>query len=378
MVKEKGPGSSSEYTRYLKQVAIQRLVKSDTDTQNVGSSRRSGISGNPFGERIQTSVLYRFQIPRTIKTVESYIINSVIGSRNTISGITFDNNGFLYFTENLGNRFNRLNINTGEVTTLLTGASVPPLSRPNGLDFDPTGNCIYISNRNNNSIIRYDLTTSEGSIYLGTGLLNPLMARFFNGLLYICDTGNFRIKTYDGTTLRTIAGIGAVGFNGDGDALTRNMFPTDLLFLGDAIYFTDQFKSHRIRVLRNGIITTIAGSDTPNNDGAYSGDGGLAINAQLKNPANLSYSSETNSIVFSDYSNNRIRAINLSSGIITTIAGTGLLALSGNGGNSLNAGLSGPKPIIVYNNNIYIGDQDNADHSTIRVLNPQYKTTTSF
>ena len=378
MVKEKGPSSSAEYTRYLKQVANQRLAKFDSDNQNVMSSRISGVSSNPFGELTQNSFLYRFRRPNITSSVESYIINSVIENRNTISGIAFDNNGFLYFIEQLANRFNRLNLNTGVVTVLLDNTTTPALNRPSSLDFDRTGNFIYIINRNDNNIIRYNLTNSTAGIYLSSGLLGPNSARFFNGLLYICDTGNCRIKTFDGTTLTTIAGTGAPGFNGDGDALTRQIFPADLIFLEDTIYFTDEDSSHRVRRLKNGIITTIAGSVTPNNNGGYSGDGGLAINAQLKNPTGLTYSRETNSIVFADYANSRVRAINLSTGIITTIAGTNVSGFTGNGGNSLNARLFGPTFITLYNNNIYITDQDSLTISTIRVLNPQYKTTTSF
>ena len=378
MVKEKGPGSTGEYTRYLRQISNQKLAKSDTDNQNTIASRMSGVSGNPFGELTQNSFLYRFRIPRTIRTVESYIINSVINNRNTIGGIAFDNNGFLYFTENFGNKFNRLNLASGVVTTLLDNTTTPPLNRPKGLEFDSSGNCIYITNSFNNNIIRYDITTSTSTIYVTSGLSFPSATRFSNGLLYICDTGNRRIKTFNGTTLTTIAGTGAVIFNGDGGALTRNIFPVDLVILGNIIYFTDQFSSHRIRMLRNGIITTFGGSVTPSNNGGYSGDGGLAINAQLNDPAGITYDGESNSIIFSDYSNNRIRSISLNTGIITTIAGAGVAGFTGNGGNSLNARLFGPGVLRVYNNNIYITDQDTSSTSTIRVLTPQYKTTTSF
>ena len=160
--------------------------------------------------------------------------------------------------------------------------------------------------------------------------------------------------------------------------MTRNIFPNDLFVLGDTVYFTDDYGSHRIRALKNGRITTIAGTATPGDNGGYSGDGELAINAQLKEPRSLTYSPETNSIVFSDYANSRIRAVNLSTGIITGLAGTGVPGFTGNGGNSLNARMFGPKPVKVYNNSIYIGDQDSASVSTIRVLKPQYKTTSSF
>lgn len=377
MVKEKGAADSSEYTRYLKQISNQRLAKSDVDTQQLISSRVSIVSNSPFGQSSQNSLLYRFRTLPILTEVEFYIINSVIADRSSIYGITFDNNGFLYFIESVANRFNRLNLSTGVLTTLITGS---PLNQANGIDFDQSNNCIYIANSSANNILRYNLTTSQldGSPYVGTGLLTPRAVKFFNGLLYICDTGNRRIKTFNGTTLTTIAGTGSFGFNGDGAASSRAIFPTDLIFVKSTLYFVDNFKSHRIRMLKDGTITTVAGSATTNNDGGYSGDGGLATNAQLNSPTGLSYSSETNSIVFTDSDNHRIRAVSLSTGIITTIAGTGVSGFTGNGGNSLDARLRGPKPVIVYNNNIYIGDQDSNLTSTIRVLNPRYKTTNYF
>src|SRR4029079_7298846 len=78
-----------------------------------------------------------------------------------------------------------------------------------------------------------------------------------------------------------------------------------------------------------GIITTLAG--TGSYSGGYSGDGGLATASQLNYPVAVAIS-PTGFIYIADCYNHRIRKINLSTGTITTVAGTGVIGSSGDGG----------------------------------------------
>ena len=103
------------------------------------------------------------------------------------------------------------------------------------------------------------------------------------------------------------------------------------------------------------IITTIAGNGTA----AYSGDNGIAVYAQLSSPDGLCLDKFGN-IYIADYFNNRIRKITVSTGIITTIAGNGTGAYYGDGGPATNAMLYLPDAVITDTaGNVYIGDCGN-------------------
>ncbi len=89
--------------------------------------------------------------------------------------------------------------------------------------------------------------------------------------------------------------------------------------------------------LSTGIITTIAGTGT----GGYSGDNGAATSAALNNPHGVALDSSGN-IYIADHSSNRIRKVTVSTGIISTIAGTGLSGYSGDGGAATSAKMTNP------------------------------------
>jgi hypothetical protein len=90
-------------------------------------------------------------------------------------------------------------------------------------------------------------------------------------------------------------------------------------------YISDA-NNHRIRKVSHGVITTFAGTGIS----GFSGDGGLAKNAQLSYPVGMVFDSAGNMII-ADEGNNRVRMID-TTGTITTIAGTGIAGFSGDGG----------------------------------------------
>lgn len=117
------------------------------------------------------------------------------------------------------------------------------------------------------------------------------------------------------------------------------------------IYISTINKHVILKLDTSGIVTTVAG----NGQEGYSGDGGLATQAKLYNPRGLAVDSEGN-LYIADYSNNRIRKVN-TSGIITTVAGTGVPGHSGDGGLAIQAKLYNPIKIVVDSTgNIYIVD----------------------
>lgn len=103
------------------------------------------------------------------------------------------------------------------------------------------------------------------------------------------------------------------------------------------------------------IITTVAGDST----GGYSGDGGLAIMEQLNNPFGVATDQYRN-IYIADMNNSRVRKVIASTGIISTVAGTGTYGYNGDAGAAVNATLSSPYGVALdASGNIYIADYDN-------------------
>lgn len=221
---------------------------------------------------------------------------------SSIAGIVVDKNGGVIFAD--GNRIRKVNkfgiINTiaGNVTPGFSGDGGPASSAyftfPNGISLDTAGN------------------------------------------LYIIDDINERIRKIDASgIITTIAGTGIQGFSGDGSTATIaniNVSSGITVDKSGNIFFCDN--SSRIRKVDiSGIISTIAGNGVP----GFSGDGGAALLAQLNNPTDICIDGNNN-LYIADFGNKRVRKIN-SSGVITTIAGTGIGGISGTGGPATSANI---------------------------------------
>jgi sugar lactone lactonase YvrE len=136
--------------------------------------------------------------------------------------------------------------------------------------------------------------------------------------LYIADSGNHRIRRVDSSgIITTVAGMGEPGFNGDGGLATAAHLaaPASVAFDTAGNLLISDSNNHRIRRVDRvtGIITTIAGNGMP----GFSGDGGPATDAQLKNPWGLAVEPNGDLIV-ADISNGRLRRVGVN-GVITTI-----------------------------------------------------------
>jgi DNA-binding beta-propeller fold protein YncE len=162
-------------------------------------------------------------------------------------------------------------------------------------------------------------------------------------------------------TITTAVGTGEKGFAGDGGPATAALLngPFDICFdaAGNMI-FSDTFNNRIRRVdARTGVIATIAG----NGDKGYSGDGGPAIAASLNEPYGVVVDRAGN-VYTADRLNRRVRRIDAASGAITTVAGTGEAAYSGDGGPAASAGLAEPNGLAfdAAERHLYIADV--ADH----------------
>jgi sugar lactone lactonase YvrE len=196
------------------------------------------------------------------------------------------------------------------------------------------------------------------------------------GNLYISDQGNQRIRKVetDGT-ISTFAGTGTAGFGGDGGPATEAMFnlpkgsnaePAGKLAISpeEATLYIADTMNHRVRVidLTTGIIRTVAGTGTP----GYSGDGGPATDARLTAPADVAVGPDR-SVYIADVENHAIRRVD-PSGSIVTVAGTGTPGFSGDGGPAVRAHLNRPGGVFVEGNLLYIADTYN--HRIRRVVLP--------
>jgi sugar lactone lactonase YvrE len=157
------------------------------------------------------------------------------------------------------------------------------------------------------------------------------------GNIYLVDAGNgsgrIRKITTDGI-VHVIAGTGEGGFSGDGGPAVQAKLAANAGIAVDAsgnVYFLDANRVRRIDA-GTGIITTIAGNDTA----GYSGDGGAATAATLNAPRGIALMAD-GSILVSDTQNKRVRRI--SGGVITTVAGNGLVIPVGA---NIDAGEGGP------------------------------------
>jgi len=234
---------------------------------------------------------------------------------------------------------------------------------------------------------RVHVTMGAGATFAGDGgpaidarMNQPSHGAFdADGNLFLVDQRNQRIRVLynyiedrDQAIAATVAGTGEVGFNGDGEALqTQFSFPTGgnpeptggIAVDGDgAVYFADT-NNNRIRRIDftspdflSGTVTTIAGSgDEP----GFSGDGGPAVDAQLSFPEDLEIGPDGN-LYFADTDNDRVRMIDLTTGIITTIAGTGERGYAGDGGPAVDAELNRPFGVAFdAEGDLYISDSFN-------------------
>jgi len=227
------------------------------------------------------------------------------------------------------------------------------LSRPAGLAIDAEGN-IYVADPGNARVRKVSsgiITTvaGDGTQTFG-GDNGPAASAQLNcpsgvavdasGDLYIADWGNRRVRKVSKGTITTVAGTGVDGDSGDGgpavEAQLKN--PSGVAVDSSGNLYIADINAARVRMVYRGVITTVAGNGTY---GAQ-GDGGLAVNAQLSNPAGIAIDGEGN-LYIADAANARIRKV--SKGVITTVAGNGTTGYTGDTGPAAEAQLNWPRSV---------------------------------
>lgn len=192
------------------------------------------------------------------------------------------------------------------------------------------------------------------------------------GNLYIADTMNHRVRKVDAATgiITNVAGTGQARYSGDdGPAVSAAINePTGLAVSDEALYIADQSNNRVRRVdLATGVITTVAGDGTA----AYNGDQVSAVQASLAGPSGVALGGD-GVVYVADTFNSRIRSVDPATGQIATVAGDGGTYRYQGPAEPSSPSLSRPAGIAVGSDgNVYMTDSDN---HLIRVWNGQTKT----
>jgi sugar lactone lactonase YvrE len=264
------------------------------------------------------------------------------------------------------------------------GAAVAAeLSKPVGVAFDGGGN-MFIPDSANNVVRRVDASTQIITTIAGTGVAGysgdgglgtvaemnePVHVVFDRTVnLYVTDAQNERVRKIDSLTdiITTIAGNGVAGYYGDqGPATSAELnFPDGIAIDSNGNIYVGDASNNRVREIStsSGDITTVAGVGVA----GYSGDDGPATAAELNFPSRPFVDANGN-IYIADYYNNRVREVASGTGIITTVAGTGVAGYSGDGSAATNAELNAPISVAVDGTGVlYIADTGN---NRIRAVN---------
>ena len=301
---------------------------------------------------------------------------------NYPSDVTLDGAGNLYIADGYNNRIRKVD-SSGNISTVAGGgaggvsgdggaATAARLNYPQGVALDGSGN-LYIPDTANHSIRKVDssgnISTVAGTSGDGAAATAALLNRPTGvaldgaGNLYIADWGNNRIRKVDSSgNISTVAGTGTWGFSGDGGPATEAQLrePLDVALDGAGnLYIADTINQRIRKVDSSGVITTVAGSGTYGYViHGFSGEGVAATEAQLYNPSGVALDGAGN-LYIADTHNLRIRKVD-TAGVITTVAGDGTQNYGGDGGPAVAAQLWNPSAVALDGSgNLYIADSVN-------------------
>ena len=198
--------------------------------------------------------------------------------------------------------------------------------------------------------------TDDGGLAIDTKLGLPAhIALGADGTLYIADIESHRVRavTPQGV-IRTVAGSATIaGFSGDSGPATDALLdsPLGLAVDDDGVLYIADSGNHRIRAVdAAGNINTVAGTG----EAGFSGDSGLATSAKLNTPTDVAAGPD-HTLYVADANNNRIRVVDLADGTISTFAGTGTSGFSGDQGPANRADLHNPTAVAVHSSGaVYI------------------------
>ena len=250
-------------------------------------------------------------------------------------------------------------------------ASQACLNEPKGLAIDGQGN-LFVADSENHVVRRVDRVTGLISTVVGcvpeevapapqssSGDVVPVEEVDPLAETSHKTTEQFTQQTDLSGTVRYLVGAAAPKrYGGDGGPATEALlnFPTAVAVDAQGHLYIADTMNHRVRRVdaQTGVITTIAGTG----QARFSGDGGPADRAALNEPAALAVDAQ-GQLYIADQSNNRVRAVDLKTGMIRTVAGTGSAVYDGDGKPATEASLAGPSGLAVAAGTLYIADTFN-------------------
>ena len=283
------------------------------------------------------------------------LATDLVVSTNFLGGSTIlvDPSGTLYIAEIRGNRVRK--VVNGIVTTAIGNgapasagdggqASNASVLMPAGMARDTAGN-IYVSEGDGITVGRIRKVAPNGVIStFADQVVCPVIATDPSGTLYGgCLDATLRKFAANGSSTILAGTPGMVGFTGDGGQASKALigFPVGLAIdRNGTIYFSD-FNSDRVRKIDSkGVITTIAGTGVD----ASTGDGGPAKNAAITPDAMIL--DAAGNLLVCDLDGNRVRKID-TNGMITTVAGGGTVLVSGDGQAATAASIHRPVSLAI-------------------------------
>lgn len=291
-------------------------------------------------------------------------------------GIAVDAAGNVYISDSTNNRVRKIDAASGTITTVAgngnrdySGDGGPAVKAsiafPMGLTVDREGH-LYIADARNHRIRRVDAKTGIITSVAGQGMRGlggdngPALSALLSyptsvtvdeeGNLYIADSENGGIRRVDKKTgiISSVVGEGTPGAKTDssGTPTIRGLFvaPVGLTYDGKgSLYVADSFLNRIKKVeLATRKVTIVAGKGV----NQFCGDGGAAKEACLNQPAGVALDGAGN-VYIADAGNDRVRKVDVKSGIVTTIAGSGQRGFSGDNGPAAKASLAFPTGVAV-------------------------------
>ncbi len=251
----------------------------------------------------------------------------------TPDGIVLDREGNLLLADMGNHRICRVDATTGRLRTLYKSGPQGSESRwsPGSLALDAAGN-LWVGDIHRNRVLRFAPGKAEPVVIAGNGTIGEegpaLAARLAHpgsvvsddrGNIYVSDTLHHKVRRIDPAgRIHTVAGTGVPGFNGDGGPATRASlgYPAEVQVDGGGRLYIGDYYNNRVRAVdpATGVISTIAGNGYVGEDG----DGGPASEAPLLNPHAILLEDDRSLLIASAVSS-RLRQVDLTSGRISSV-----------------------------------------------------------
>ena len=318
-------------------------------------------------------------------------------------GLAIDRLGNLFIADTFNNRVRKIDPTTDIITTAVGNGNFA-FSGDSGLGVDAalrhpaalavgSQDRLFIADTLNHRVRLLDPATrrvqtvagngtpefsGDGGLAAAAGLFQPGgIALDGQGNLFIADTANNRIRRVEVFTqvIDTVAGNDGDTFIGDGGPaqFATLRAPEGITADSNNNVIVSDTGYRRIRVIGSdtNLINTVAGNGTAN----YSGDGGTAKSAALFAPDGTGYDAASN-LFIADTSNHRIRRVDAATGLVTTVAGTGVAGFLGDAAPAVNEPLNFPEDVAVDSlGNLFIADRVN---SRVRRVDAETGFVTSF